>query len=88
MMSDIPPTLQDRLKPLFFQKDMYADKLCQTGKDIRRVQLELMKTAGASKETLLRSQRLIDGTRVGRGTQTTSAEAGTFRSLSGGGPSL
>ena len=43
MMSDIPPTLQDRLKPLFFQKDMYADKLCQTGKDIRRVQLELMK---------------------------------------------
>jgi len=43
MMSDIPPTLQDRLKPLFFQKDRYADKLCQTGKDIRRVQLELMK---------------------------------------------
>jgi hypothetical protein len=61
MMSDIPPTLQDRLKPLFFQKDMYADKLCQTGKDIRRVQLELM--AGPSKETLLRSQRLIDETK-------------------------
>ena len=80
MMSDIPPTLQDRLKPLFFQKDMYADKLCQTGNDIRRVPLELM--AGPSKETLLRSQRLIDETRVGRGTRTTSAEAGTFRSLS------
>ena len=61
MMSDIPPTMQDRLKPLFFQKDMYADKLCQTGKDIRRVQLELM--AGPSKETLLRSQRLIDETK-------------------------
>ena len=80
MMSDIPPTMQDRLKPLFFQKDMYADKLCQTGKDIRRVQLELMKRGepqgspsaeqifdlrpdGASKETLLRSQRLIDETK-------------------------
>jgi len=63
MMSDIPPTMQDRLKPLFFQKDMYADKLCQTGKDIRRVQLELMKTVGPSKETLLRSQRLIDETK-------------------------
>ncbi|MCK9335844.1 MAG: hypothetical protein M0Q99_11105 [Candidatus Cloacimonetes bacterium] len=99
MMSDIPPTLQDRLKPLFFQKDVYADKLCQTGKDIRRVQLELMKRGepqgslsaeagtfrslsearlseaktcdqifdlrpdGPSKETLLRSQRLIDETK-------------------------
>jgi hypothetical protein len=60
MMSDIPPTLQDRLKPLFIKKDDYAEKLCRNGKEIRRVQLELMKPEGASKETLLRSQRLID----------------------------
>ena len=62
MMSDIPPTLQDRLKPLFIKKDDYAEKLCRNGKEIRRVQLELMKPEGASKETLLRSQRLIEET--------------------------
>ena len=60
MMSDIPPMLQDRLKPLFFKKDDYAEKLCRNGKEIRRVQLELM--SGTSKETLLRSQRLIEET--------------------------
>ena len=58
MMSDIPPTLQEQLKPLFFKKDGYSDMLCRNGKEIRKVQLELM--SGPSKETLLRSQRLID----------------------------
>ena len=63
MMSDIPPTLQDRLKPLFFKKDVYSDKLCANGKEIRKIRLELMKR--------------------GEPQGSPSAEAGTFRSLSG-----
>jgi len=97
MMNDIPPTLQEQLTPLFFKKDVYSGKLCEKGKEIRKLQLELMKRGepqgspsaeagrmrsrrpqpskfskktceqifdlrqeGASKETLLRSQRLIE----------------------------
>ena len=62
MMSDIPPTLQDRLKPLFFKKDVYSDKLCANGKEIRKIRLELMKKDEVSEEALRRSQRLIDET--------------------------
>ncbi len=79
MMNDIPLTLQEQLTPLFFKKDVYSGKLCEKGKEIRRLQLELMKRGepqgspsaeqifdlrqeGASKETLLRSQRLIEET--------------------------
>ena len=43
MMNDIPPTLQEQLAPLFFKKDVYSGKLCEKGKEIRRLQLELMK---------------------------------------------
>jgi hypothetical protein len=63
MMSDIPPTLQEQLKPLFFKKDGYSDMLCRNGKEIRKMQLELMKR--------------------GEPQGSPSAEAGTFRSLSG-----
>ena len=73
-MNDIPPTLQERLKPLFFKKDVYSDKLCANGKEIRRIRLELMKDSEISDDVLRRSQRLIEETRVGRGTRTTSAE--------------
>ena len=62
MMSDILPTLQDRLKPLFFKKDVYSDKLCANGKEIRKIRLELMKKDEVSEEALRRSQRLIDET--------------------------
>ncbi len=78
-MNDIPLTLQEQLKPLFFKKDIFSDKLCANGKEIRKIRLELMKRGepqgspsaeqifdlrleGASKETLLRSQRLIEET--------------------------
>ena len=50
MMSDIPPTLHDKLKPLFFKKDMYSDELCTNGKEIRKIQLELMKMDEVSEE--------------------------------------
>ena len=63
MMNDIPPTLQEQLAPLFFKKDVYSGKLCEKGKEIRRLQLELMKR--------------------GEPQGSPSAEAGTFRSLSG-----
>ncbi|MDO9523465.1 MAG: hypothetical protein Q7J08_07125 [Methanocorpusculum sp.] len=99
MMNDIPLILQERLKPLFLKMDVYSGKLCEKGKEMRKLQLELMKRGepqgspsaeagrrrsrrpqpskfskktceqifdlrqeGASKETLLRSQRLIEET--------------------------
>jgi len=73
-MNDIPPTVQEQLKPLFLKKDIYSGKLCENGKEIRRIQLELMKESKIPGDVLRRSQRLIEETRVGRGTRTTSAE--------------
>ena len=61
-MNDIPPTLQERLKPLFFKKDVYSDKLCANGKEIRRIRFELMKDSEISDDVLRRSQRLIEET--------------------------
>jgi len=61
-MSDIPPTLQEQLKPLFFKKDGYSEMLCRNGKEIRKVQLELMKVEQPPGELLRRSQRLIEET--------------------------
>jgi len=62
MMSDIPPTLQEQLKPLFLKKDDYSEKLCRNGKEIRKVQLELIKQGEPPAELLRHSQRLIDET--------------------------
>ena len=63
-MSDIPPTLHDKLKPLFFKKDMYSDELCTNGKEIRKIQLEQMKMDEVSEEVQRRSQRLIKETPI------------------------
>lgn len=62
MMNDIPPTLQEQLTPLFFKKDVYSGKLCQNGKEIRKLQLELMKERQPPEELLRRSRSLIDET--------------------------
>lgn len=62
MMNDIPPTLQEQLTPLFFKKDVYSGKLCENGKEIRRLQLELMKEEEPPEELLRRSRSLIEET--------------------------
>ena len=62
MMNDIPPTLQEQLTPLFFKKDVYSGKLCEKGKEIRRLQLELMKEGQPPEELLRRSRSLIEET--------------------------
>ncbi len=61
-MNDIPPTLQEQLKPLFFKNDVYSDKLCANGKEIRRIRIELMKDSEISDDVLRRSRRLIKET--------------------------
>jgi len=61
-MNDIPPTLQEQLKPLFLKKDIYSGKLCENGKEIRRIRLELMKDGTTSVDLLRRSQSLIEET--------------------------
>ena len=61
-MNDIPPTLQEQLKPLFLKKDIYSGKLCENGKEIRRIRLELMKDDTVSEDVLRRSRSLIEET--------------------------
>jgi len=61
-MNDIPLTLQEQLKPLFFKKDTFSDKLCANGKEIRKIRLELIKESETSEDVLRRSQRLIEET--------------------------
>ncbi len=60
MMNDISPTFLEQMKPLFFKKNVYSGKLYANGKEIPKIQLELMKEGEILEEALRRSWSLID----------------------------
>ncbi|MDO9522225.1 MAG: hypothetical protein Q7J08_00735 [Methanocorpusculum sp.] len=60
MMNDIPPTLLKQPKPLFFKKNVYSGWLYANGKEIRKIQLDLMKEGEILEERSLRSRSLLD----------------------------
>jgi len=59
-MNDIPPTLLKQPKPLFFKKNVYSGWLYANGKEIRKIQLDLMKEGEILEERSLRSRSLLD----------------------------
>ena len=60
MMNDIPKTLLEQPKPLFFKKNVYSGRLYTNGKENRKNQLELMKEGEIIESVLRHSWSLLD----------------------------
>ncbi len=60
MMNDIPPTLLEQPKPLFFKKNVYSGRLYANEKENRKNQLDPMKEGEIIESVLRHSWSLLD----------------------------